>query len=679
MAIESVSDWSLTPTSNTDIGGISLAENVMRPPAVNDAFREIMAQVAGKERLTFVTVAALLADTAISYTSGKAKVTAGDIVAAQGFRYEVAASGASDQHVTTAGGVKLYVLGTPLPLAAFGVGLGGDDAPRILKALTWADGRLIDAVGVPVSITSAHTFSGAVNIKADPQTPWILGAGGSVVWGADPAALPARSAAIAAGRSAVSFASAHGLAAHDVIVTHNPTDNSLSAYRANYQDGCIFEVDQVSSSTAVTVYGVSPHTFASAGFNMWKLVGEGVTLDGVRFKPDGTAASPCVHIWGHKKVSLKRTSVDRGSVYSGLEVWRSYELHIDEQYGDAISSDAYPIVVANCQKVNGRHLYTTSARHSIAWGGRTGAASVPVRDAIVSDSILFNRPANGVGAGEAHGNCINLKYLNCIMNSGANMAGENITLESSTVYGRDPDVFADGCCVYGSELRRGVFSIIDCTLITWGNGESTGIINFDVSNREGNLTIRVINCVLENKSGSSLIRAVMLNTEATASTNPYRLDIEIDGLTIPENQPLFAVLSLTGTKDISALASVAIDGVKAATGTRFVVATNSSNYNIPMRLQTQSGVSVVSCNSGSNIAIASPTTLRYTYPRLPHGWVGFSSTDGNSKDLYGGQRITGTGMYSLSATLARPEAHAAANFTSTESIRLSWQVGVYDF
>jgi len=45
MAKTAVSQWDTTANNNTDVGGISLAENVMQPPAVNDAFREIMAQL----------------------------------------------------------------------------------------------------------------------------------------------------------------------------------------------------------------------------------------------------------------------------------------------------------------------------------------------------------------------------------------------------------------------------------------------------------------------------------------------------------------------------------------------------------------------------------------------------------------------------------------------------------
>lgn len=45
MAKTAVSQWDTTAANNTEINSISLAENVMQPPAVNDAFREMMAQI----------------------------------------------------------------------------------------------------------------------------------------------------------------------------------------------------------------------------------------------------------------------------------------------------------------------------------------------------------------------------------------------------------------------------------------------------------------------------------------------------------------------------------------------------------------------------------------------------------------------------------------------------------
>lgn len=60
----------------------------------------------------FDTVADLLADTILSNApaSGRVSVAPGKIVEAGGFRYHVAASSATDHHIETAGGVKLYVL-----------------------------------------------------------------------------------------------------------------------------------------------------------------------------------------------------------------------------------------------------------------------------------------------------------------------------------------------------------------------------------------------------------------------------------------------------------------------------------------------------------------------------------------------------------------------------------------
>lgn len=628
----------------------------------------------------FDTVASLLADIRMDYSSGLVPVAVGHRVEAGGYRYVVAGPTWTDTHITTQGGVRLYIDEAygEIPLAAFGVGLGGDDAPQLLKALIWANGKRINAVGVSIKINSTLTFDGPVNVVSDPRSPWDLSGGGQVLFGREPQALSNRNTSILAGRSAISFVGGHGLAPHDIVVTHNPTAKSLSQFRDNYQDGCMFEVDTITSSTAITFYGVAPTTFPVAGFNMWKLLGQGVVLEGVRFIPS-PASSPNVHIFGHKSVSLRKVSMDRGSSYANIEVWRCYEVHLDEGYGDATNGDAYPFVISNCQKVRARGLYSTSARHCIAWGGRLGPCSVPVRDVIISDSILFNRAAFGVGSGESHGNCIDLTYENCIMQTGANMAGENIALRGCVIYGRDVDVFADGTCIYGSEVRKGVFSIADCRLVTWGNGSSVGTINFDVSKREGDLTIKITNLTLENKYGLSTIRALMLNTEATGVENPYRIDVEVDGLTVPDNRPLFAVLSVTGTRDISSLLSVSIAGLKAAPGTAFMVATNPANFAAPMRLQKQSGASVVATSAGSNISISPPITLRYPYPRIPMAMVGYSSETGTGKDTFGGQRITSASMWALSPTSVRPEAHAAANFTSVENIRLAWEVGIADF
>lgn len=89
---------------------------------------------------TFNTVAALLADDTMSYTPGTdlIEVGPGDIIEAQGFRYEVAASDATNAHVETAGGVKLLVVGDTINVEALGwvaeeVDPNYDNGPHVLR------------------------------------------------------------------------------------------------------------------------------------------------------------------------------------------------------------------------------------------------------------------------------------------------------------------------------------------------------------------------------------------------------------------------------------------------------------------------------------------------------------------------------------------------------------------
>ncbi|EYD75050.1 hypothetical protein Rumeso_03378 [Rubellimicrobium mesophilum DSM 19309] len=107
----------------------------------------------------FATVAALLADTSLAYGNGSRAVAAGDLIEAEGFRYQVAASGAADHNLTTAGGVKLQVRPGPegCNARAFGARLDGttDDSAAVLAALAAAV-----AASVPLIIAGNANLAG---------------------------------------------------------------------------------------------------------------------------------------------------------------------------------------------------------------------------------------------------------------------------------------------------------------------------------------------------------------------------------------------------------------------------------------------------------------------------------------------------------------------------------------
>ncbi len=123
---------------------VILAENPIQSSEMATYFTELEAYIEAND---LNNAAELLADTTLTYTPGEAgTVESGDIVRTldEGFSYSVAASGASDHHIVTAGGVKLYVL-PPYNVKAFGAvgdwdgtdsttGTGTDDTTALQKA-----------------------------------------------------------------------------------------------------------------------------------------------------------------------------------------------------------------------------------------------------------------------------------------------------------------------------------------------------------------------------------------------------------------------------------------------------------------------------------------------------------------------------------------------------------------
>ncbi len=116
------------------------------------------------QRATFREVADLIDDdnVEIGYVGSGAvfEVIAGDIIEADGFRYEVAESDATDYHVETDGGVKVYVAPVDdiYDVRAFGArGDGSDDSAPVQKALTAGKavripyGMVFDVVGLTIT------------------------------------------------------------------------------------------------------------------------------------------------------------------------------------------------------------------------------------------------------------------------------------------------------------------------------------------------------------------------------------------------------------------------------------------------------------------------------------------------------------------------------------------------
>lgn len=175
-------------------------------------------------RYDFNTVTLLLADTVRTYSN----TTAGDYIRtrSEGFAYKVATSGATDHHVTTGGGLKLYVLPNEkmsLNVAAFNPDGTNDHATIIVaaEALDALGGGILD---IPEGLydigTGGVLLSGLTNVH-------VRGAGGK--------ATQFKKAAGFTGTAALIFSECSNCSAKGIYVNSNNEDgNGIAAGPANF-------------------------------------------------------------------------------------------------------------------------------------------------------------------------------------------------------------------------------------------------------------------------------------------------------------------------------------------------------------------------------------------------------------------------------------------------------------
>ncbi|TNF19135.1 MAG: hypothetical protein EP318_15380, partial [Rhodobacteraceae bacterium] len=113
----------------------------------------------------FEEVGDMTGDALLTYTGGSVyTVAAGDVIEAQGFRYEVAVSGTSDHDLTTAGGVKLYFApedaGVPVTAA------NGDNTDTTDSA-----SAMVSALSASSAIVPVGTFK----MKPTGTSPFLFG------------------------------------------------------------------------------------------------------------------------------------------------------------------------------------------------------------------------------------------------------------------------------------------------------------------------------------------------------------------------------------------------------------------------------------------------------------------------------------------------------------------------
>ena len=553
-----------------------------------------------------------------------------------------------------------------------------DNSTTLLNTLKYANGREVILPTGTVKISQKVIYDGRVNIKNNGNTTIDFSGGGSFSFASPLSNLPNLSSEIKAGQNLVTFSDHHGLKEGDVFIVYNSTDYSWATYRSYYRDGCMFRVDQVVSDTQLKIFGVSPGNYAFSNVSVFKLTGKGVNLNGLEIIPNPTVN---VQVWvdGHQRVNINNCEIKKGASNTCVEIWRSFDVNIDNLKAEVFGGDSYPLVISNSQKVTVSNSPLYSSRHSLALGGRDGDGSVPTRDVLIDHCHLWNRSDGGVGASDIHGNCENITYSDCYMNTGANMAGSNVKYSNCTIVGRNPEIYPDGNCIFGTEVVSGTFEVENCRLITYGDGANFAAgLHLNLRDRKGNVVVRVKGCTLENRGNSTTMRAVILGVGGTDNNNSNKIDVEVDGLKVISNSQFFSFLFFAGLGAVKDLATCIVNNVSGSARS-LVASSNSDNNNMPMRLQRQSGYQQITAGVGTSTTVGTAQTFKYRYPKDPIAQVSVGSS---TALMYNGSNPLIPGIYRVRAYDIVPfisTGDSAKNWAASKDTNVMWTVSVEDF
>jgi hypothetical protein len=484
--------------------------------------------------------------------------------------------------------------------------------------------------------------------------------------------LPALGADISKTSRDIVFGSAPSLIGGDVIVAYNPTDYSWSPHRAYYRDGEFYRVHSLRGSTA-TVYGLPADDHTAADIDMYRMDGVRVVWGGVEVEGHPNTTGPIVVIRHGIDCDISALRISGGSSY-GLELDRCF--HVDlfggaPRNSSAYAGDEYGILVSNSSQVTVNGGAYMATRHSIALGGGDGVGCVPCRDILIANAVLTNS-GDDIGAADIHGNCDRVTYSNCAVNAHANMAGRDVTYSNCRIMQRTGE--PDGSCIFGSEVVGGTYKIIDCTLVTYGNGASFGYVYLGMTQPLRNdLNVIVRNLTVSGGSGGATAKLVQVSP---FNGETKKINVDIRGVVNLLAQSI-AVLwyrceSNTAFTPLSD--GIVVDDIRGPAGMHMAYPTGAAYTGIPLREMRQSGKVDVTTAVGV-AAVASPVTLRYPYNKAPVVTVVPHGSGGGATTYIAGQPASPV-MYTVTNAQVRPAIVAPANFTAGTTISLNWSTAI---
>lgn len=430
-------------------------------------------------------VSALILDTNYNYTGTEATVSTGQYISTEkeSFSYQVADPEATDHHLITAGGVKLYVQTDPkgrLNVKSLGaVGDGNTDDTVALQAAANTGSPLLVPDGT-YRVTDSIVFPGDMHMEFEDDAKIFADTG---VY-SEKYVLVARGSAtqigeldtpVEQGSTSLSFATTQDLSADDTIMIFNPTDSSFSGFRDYYRAG---EFGHIADMTETTVTLQNPlyDDYSAAEVDIYKVSPISVDLINPRIESNGSPlglilmeyarnpqiTNPQMQHANNSAICIKR-SMD-GEIFGGNVV----------NAGDGGSD--YGLSIGNSQNITVHGGSWYGRRHGVATGGDDEIGSVPSREINFIGADISNDPLSGTHAADVHGNTELSGFYNCVIRGGLSPQGADINIVDNSFYGG----LSNGAMIYAGEVLGGKILITGNTFHALDDPQASGrgVIDF---------------------------------------------------------------------------------------------------------------------------------------------------------------------------------------------------------
>ena len=483
-------------------------------------------------------------------------------------------------------------------------------------------------------------------------------------------ALPSLSLDVEKGDYALTFISAPGVVAGEVILVYNDTDSSWSAHNTVYRAGEMYRVNYTSGSVT-QIWGGSYDSYTAANVEMHKLGTMRVSLSGARLNvkvPTALTNLKCISLFRCIDSRVDNVVGEQGG-HSSLYLEMCYNVS-----GTAVSprqSSAgglgvhYGMAIENCQKIRFDGDFY-GGRRGVITGGVDATGAVVNREIHLSGSFACS-PVWGDGACGAHGNTEHYIF-DGFFRGRVYLAGDygtvrgHITAPDSVAYG------STGVCIQFTEMLGCHFDASDCLLdsvtdpldtnvegtINLG-GNATTVMN-SYTTRGGTLNFSGI-----QMSQPESKRAVMIrNRGATGLSEPVIIDLS--------NMHVLSGHASTTN-------AVYIDAVSGDNFDRLIVEGFTQEPDVAYTVSGVDAVQGWSCSGEETVNTTtgiSTVTASVTFPRVAPR-APFASVDSEASAI--GTKVPVAGVDSTISTTgftARLSTYDSSNFSSAVARKLRW-------